>query len=74
MKSKASKAERAKDFIKISNMMSVGIQLVLCTFIGIGIGWFLDKKFHTAPVWLIIFMLLGIGAGFINVFRTLDKD
>ena len=55
-------------------MMSVGIQLVLCTFIGIGIGWYLDKRFHAAPVFLIIFMLLGIGAGFINVFRTLNKD
>jgi F0F1-type ATP synthase assembly protein I len=28
---------------------------------------------HTAPIFLIVFFLLGVGAGIINVFRTISK-
>jgi F0F1-type ATP synthase assembly protein I len=62
-----------KEFVDIARLTSVGIALVLCTLIGYWIGNYVDRALHTTPVFLIIFFLLGVGAGIINVFRTFSK-
>jgi len=46
----------------------------LCTFIGYWIGNYIDRKFHTAPIFMVIFLIIGMGAGILNVFRTLSKN
>jgi len=51
----------------------VGINLVVATFVGLAIGYFLDKLLGTGPWLLIIFLLLGIVAGFVELFRTARK-
>ncbi|HMQ58633.1 MAG TPA: AtpZ/AtpI family protein [Rhizobiaceae bacterium] len=38
--------------------------------VGAGLGWGLDKLAGTAPFGLIAFLLLGFGAGVLNVLRT----
>ncbi|RMF91396.1 MAG: AtpZ/AtpI family protein [Nitrospinota bacterium] len=47
----------------------VGIQLVLSTMIGFGIGYWLDQKLQTGPWLSLLFLLFGICAGFLNLFR-----
>jgi ATP synthase protein I len=47
----------------------VGIQLVVATFLGFFIGHFLDKFLGTKPWLTIIFLILGIAAGFRDLFR-----
>jgi ATP synthase protein I len=44
-------------------------ELVAGTVVGGLIGWQLDKWFNTSPLLLIFFLLLGIAAGFWNVYR-----
>ena len=39
--------------------------------VGLGIGWALDRWLHTTPFLLILFVLLGGGAGIANVWRLL---
>jgi ATP synthase protein I len=56
----------------------VGIQLVVATFIGLAIGYFLDDLFgkfgiHTKPWLTFIFLGLGIFTGFRDLFR-MAKD
>ena len=41
--------------------------------VGAVIGWQLDKWFHTSPILLIVFLALGTGAGFWNVYRIAAK-
>ncbi len=48
---------------------TVGIQLVTSTFVGLAIGYFLDKLFGTKPWLTIIFLVFGIATGFIDLFR-----
>ncbi|MCK5218274.1 AtpZ/AtpI family protein [bacterium] len=49
-----------------------GIMLAACIFVGTGIGVWLDRWLGTRP-WLTIgFMLLGIVAGFYNVFKIVS--
>lgn len=50
--------------------MGVGSQMVAATFVGAGIGWWLDKLTGWSPVFLIVFFLLGSAAGFVGVYRA----
>jgi|Deesub1362A_J573_1020465.scaffolds.fasta_scaffold57217_2 ATP synthase protein I len=52
---------------------SVGIVMVVCTFLGLLIGYFLDKLFHTGPLFTIGFLILGIVAGFWTSFDMIIK-
>ncbi|MDA8169777.1 MAG: AtpZ/AtpI family protein [Nitrospiraceae bacterium] len=51
----------------------VGINLVVSTFVGLAIGYFLDKLLGTSPWLLIAFTFLGIVAGFIELFKFINK-
>ena len=58
------------------NLATVGINIVAATFIGLGIGWVLDNKvFHgrTSPWFTLSFLILGIIAGFRNVFLIVKE-
>ena len=48
----------------------VGIELAAGLLVGGGLGWLLDRWWHTSPAMLILFFFLGAAAGVVNVFRT----
>lgn len=57
----------------LGKAMNLGFR-VLAEFVaavGVGtlIGWQLDVWFHTKPILLIVFLMLGTAAGFLNVYR-----
>ncbi len=52
---------------------TVGIHLVLCIIAGAGIGYFLDRFFGSFPYLSLIFFIMGIIAGFREVFRIARK-
>jgi F0F1-type ATP synthase assembly protein I len=54
--------------------MELPILLVASVSIGGGAGYFLDKRFHTSPLFTLIFGLLGFAAGMIQLVRRLSKD
>jgi ATP synthase protein I len=68
------KKNKKRDFVDLANLSSVGIGLIVSSMIGYYIGYLIDKYVHTAPVFTMIFLLVGIAAGIINVFRTLGKN
>lgn len=53
---------------------SVGIHLVVSTFVGLAIGYGLDKLFGTSPYLTFIFLILGIIAGFRELIRIAKKQ
>ena len=57
----------------LATMASMGIQMVAATFIGLVIGIYLDRFLGTKPWFTIIFLLLGIGAGFRNIYEMAKK-
>ena len=62
----------SKDFMKA---WSVGLNLVFATFIGLAIGYFLDKLFKVTYPWLtIIFLILGIVSGFRDLVRLARRQ
>lgn len=51
--------------------LSLAFLLPCCTLVGYVIGHYLDKAFGTS--WLtLVFLLLGIAAGFIELFREMN--
>ncbi|HVN81572.1 MAG TPA: AtpZ/AtpI family protein [Terriglobia bacterium] len=57
----------------LADLLSIGIMLPACIGIGYGIGYLLDHFLGTRMVFKVIFLLFGIAAGFINLFRTVNK-
>ena len=52
---------------------TVGITIVVATVIGYLTGHWLDKVFHTTPIFVAIFVLLGAAAGFYEVYRVVER-
>ena len=49
---------------------SLGIEMGVATFIGWGIGYWLDLQLGTEPWLMLVFLLCGVAAGFKGVFRA----
>jgi ATP synthase protein I len=49
---------------------SLGIEMAVATFIGWGIGYWLDSQLGTEPWLMLVFLLLGVAAGFKGVLRA----
>lgn len=62
-----------KTIKKVAYASSVGIVLVVSTFIGLGIGYFLDTWLKTTPSFTIGGLLFGIIAGFYNCYEMIRK-
>lgn len=56
-----------------ADIASVGINLVFTTFIGFGIGYYLDRLFGTSPFLMMLFFVLGVSAGFYNIYKVNKK-
>jgi len=66
-----------KESRELIGLSTLGLSLVFSTFIGLGIGLGLDKILHTRPYLTLVFLVVGIVAGFVNIFRSVkrgDKD
>ena len=75
-KNEEKKKDGNKDggFLKNMGMLSsMGISMVLSTFIGLVAGIYLDKYFDTKPWLTILFLLFGIAAGFKNIYIIAKK-
>ena len=61
-------------FKQLMQASTVGINLVLSTFVGLAIGYGLDRLFNTSPWLTLIFLLLGIIAGFRELLRIANRQ
>ena len=54
-------------------LTSIGIMFPVSITLGAAFGYFLDRKLGTLPWFSAIFLMFGIAAAFINLFKTLAK-
>jgi ATP synthase protein I len=71
--------EKDRKLLRVLGALStVGITLVVATVIGYYIGHYLDGRYGTTPWLTLVFLLLGIAAGFKNLYdqtrRLMDVD
>ncbi len=59
---------------QMAPFMNLGMEL-FAAVAGFGaIGWFIDSKFNTAPLWMIILLFLGAIGGMYNLIRVVIKS
>jgi ATP synthase protein I len=58
-------------FRTLGQASMAGLMLAACIFVGTGIGVLLDRWLASRPWFTLIFMVLGIVAGYYNVIRIL---
>ena len=50
--------------------LRIATEFVVAVIVGGAIGWYLDDWLGTKPWLMVVFFFLGVGAGFLNVFRA----
>ena len=70
------KRQKRKPFVnqkiirELSPYMNLGLQMAITIGLSTLAGWWLDQKFDTKPVLLVILALLGIVLAFYNFFKV----
>ncbi len=49
-------------------------EIAATTIVGAGIGWMLDRWLQTGPWMFLLFLLLGIAAGFWNLMKAVNAE
>ena len=57
----------------LGELSSIGLVLVVATVIGLVGGYYLDRWLGTSPWLLLLGLVLGIAAGFVNLFRSVTR-
>lgn len=68
---------RAQHSSNLGQGMRVALELLASLLVGGGLGWFLDDAFGTKPWLFLVFLLLGLAAGFRSVhhiIRTVSRQ
>ncbi len=65
--------QRGNTIRELGYFASLGMSVALSIFMGLALGIWLDKCFHTKPVLMFVFLMLGIAAGFTNIIRAGKK-
>jgi F0F1-type ATP synthase assembly protein I len=66
------KPQRKNPVVVVGEYSALAFILPACIFVGYALGRWLDSKFGTSYLSL-VFLLLGILAGFIQIFRVINR-
>lgn len=67
------KKETKRSLRELAYYSSLGLSVSLSLFIGLAVGIYLDRRFETSPWCTLIFLVLGIIAGFRNIAIAIRK-
>ena len=67
-------SEDRKGLENFALITQVGISMVTPILVGLYIGKKLDDWLNKSPLFLLIFIIIGIGASFTNLFKTVEKS
>ncbi len=65
---------KLRGFENLVLLTQIGISMILPIVMGLYIGKWLDGKFGTGPIFLLIFIIMGVGSAFVNLFKITEKD
>ncbi len=57
----------------VAEYTSLAFMLPAATLVGYAIGYLLDRAFHTHFLYM-VFLILGIAAGFVQLVRQVNRD
>jgi ATP synthase protein I len=68
------KRDTIRSFRELAYYSSLGLSVSLSIFIGLALGVYLDRRFDTNPWFTLIFLVLGIAAGYRNIGLAIKKS
>ncbi|MHB8093057.1 MAG: AtpZ/AtpI family protein [Syntrophales bacterium] len=66
--------ETKRAAFRLAYASSIGISMVISIFGALYFGIWLDKKFGTAPWLTMVFLLMGVAAGFRNIYVMIRRS
>ena len=57
-------------YMAIADLSTMGIAMVLAIILGLAAGLYIDTRLGTEPIFTLLFILMGIFAGFRIMYRT----
>lgn len=60
--------------LQMAYASSIGIAMVIAIFGSLYLGNWLDRKFGTLPYFTIIFLIIGVVAGFKNIYSVIMRN
>jgi ATP synthase protein I len=67
------KKETKRSLRELAYYSSLGLSVSLSIFIGLAVGIYLDRRFETSPWCTLIFLVIGIIAGFRNIAMVIRR-
>ncbi|QXM06714.1 AtpZ/AtpI family protein [Crassaminicella indica] len=61
-------------FKNLALLTHIGILMIIPIFGAVYLGNLVDQKLGTNNIFLIAFIILGVGSGFLNVYKVVMKD
>jgi ATP synthase protein I len=66
----SSNSSKSRAFFRAAQLASLGLEMGVSVAIGLGIGYLLDRWLGTKPWLMLVFILLGVAAGFRSMFEA----
>ncbi len=54
--------------------LNCGLEFTTPIIVGALLGIFIDKKYNTLPLFLVVFLILGCLAGYLNMKRYIERN
>ena len=54
--------------------MKIASEMIAALLVGFAIGYGLDELFGTSPIFILIFVMLGVGAGMLSIYRVAMRE
>lgn len=67
------KKSRSKKFVLNPVYFNVGLYLIVPLLLGVFLGYYLDKRFHSKPIFTLVGILLGTISTFYNLWKLLKE-
>lgn len=74
MRREDEKSEERAAWRSLAVLSTVGLTLALSIAIGVALGWWLDQRFKTNGILVIVGTLIGIAAGFRELIRAVMRS
>ena len=68
------KRETYRTLRQLAYYSSIGLSMALAIFIGLAVGVYLDHRWDSSPWMTLIFLVLGIAAGYKNLGLAIKKS
>jgi F0F1-type ATP synthase assembly protein I len=58
---------------ELSTLLAIGGAVAGCVIVGLGVGWFVDGRVHTFPIFALVGLAVGIAAAAAYLYAKFSK-